>query len=230
MAHELRCSSVIFMFKCINDSGFDVHPTQSVQYLGVMLDQTLSFDNQVTNILKSSFAFLRSLYRLRNYLSKNCLLSAVNTFVFSRIDYCNSLLSFCSNKTIKRLQRVQNCLARVVKCLPRRAPTSASIRSLSWLRIQERITFKICCFVHKCIYGSPPVYIKSLVSFPHAGASNYSLRSESSPFLYVPVTRVANSRRAFYFKAPKLWNSLPLFIRQEPRYNVFKRRLKAYWL
>ena len=101
----------------INISGFDVHPAHCVQYLGVVLDQKLSLDNQVTNIMKLSFAFLRSLYRVRNYLSRRCLLSAVNTYVLSRVDYCSSLLSFCNKKTTYRLQRVQNCLARIVQCL-----------------------------------------------------------------------------------------------------------------
>ena len=168
--------------------------------------------------------------RLRNYLPLSCVLSAVNTFVLTRIDYCNSILSFCNSKTICRLQRAQNCLARIVKCLPRRMPTSTSIRSLGWLRVKERITFKICCFVHKCIYGSAPLYIKTLISFLPTSASSHLLRSNSSPFLSIPITRFANVRRAFYYKALRLWNTLPVSIRLEPRYNIFKRKLKAHLL
>ena len=37
----------------------------------------------------------------------------------SRLDYCNSLLYNTANKDIAKLQRVQNCLAKVVTRSPR---------------------------------------------------------------------------------------------------------------
>ena len=126
-----------------------------------------------------------------------------------------------------RLQRVKNCLVRLVKLLPRRSPTSSAIRSMGWLRLEERISFKVCCFVYKCIYGSAPSYVNNLVALSRSGA-NVVLRSEVAPMLHVPITRLAFVRRAFASDAPRLWNSLPGFVRRERRYHVFKRMLKAY--
>ena len=214
---------------CINVTGTNVCPSQTVRYLGVTLDNSFSFENHIIDICKLSFAFLRSLHRIRSYLPLSCVLSLANAFIFSRIDYCNSVMSFCTNRTVGRLQRVQNCLIRLVNHLPRRTPTSRAIRNIGWLRVNDRIVFKICCLVHKCIYGYAPHYVKSLISFSRPAAS-VTLRSESSAFLYTPVTPFANVRRAFYFKAPRLWNALPLSIRLETRYDVFKRRLKAHLL
>ena len=155
-------------------------------------------------------------------------LSIANAFIFSRIDYCNSVFSFCNSRTIGRLQRVQNCLVRLVKRLPRRTPTSQAIRDLGWLRISDRVEYKLCCFVHKCIYGSSPIYVNNLISFPPSLTSSVPLRSHASFLLSTPISHLSSVRRAFYFHAPRLWNALPLLIRLECRYDVFKRRLKAH--
>ena len=236
---KLNCSKTNFVLFnsqsqcppiCINVSGVSIYPTPTVRYLGVTLDNSFSFEHHAIEICKSSFAFMRSLYRICSDLPQSCVLSVVNAFVFSRIDYCNSVLTFCNNRTIGRLQRVQNCLVRLVKRLPRQAPTSRAIRNLRWLRIHSRIVFKICCLVHKCIYGSTPSYVGNLISFSRSVQSSISLRSHSVKTLYTPITPFANVRKAFYFKAPRLWNSLPLPIRLETRYDVFKRRLKAHLL
>lgn len=129
-----------------------------------------------------------------------------------------------------RLQRVQNCLARVVKNLRRRAPTSGAIRNLGWLRLNDRVTFKILCLVHKCMYDNVPFYIRDLISFPCSKKSSISLRSHSSNSLLTPTSSFAMVRRAFSFHAPRLWNALPLCVRNEKRYVVFKRKLKTHLL
>ena len=166
-----------------------VYPTPSVRYLSVILDQSLSFDNHVIKICHSLFIFLRSLYRVRSFLSPSCVLSFVDTFVFSCIDYCNSILSFCNCKTINRFQRVPNCFARLVEKLPCRAPTSDVINNLGWLRVNERVVFKICCLAHKCIHGSVPLYVSDLISFPQSANLHFSLRSHSSCTLHIPMSK-----------------------------------------
>jgi hypothetical protein len=212
----------------VNVSGVVVHSSPAVYYLGVTLDDSFSFEKHVISICRSSFAFLRNLYRIRLYLSEPVALSIANAFILSRLDYCNSILSFCTNRSICRLQRVQNCLVRLVKNLPRRCPTSHVIKELGWLRVKDRVSFKLCCFVHRCLYGQSPIYVNNLLSLP--STSSAVLRSHVSTTLYIPICRLVSVRPAFYFHAPRLWNALPQTIRDEKRFFVFRRRLKSLLL
>ncbi len=50
----------------------------------------------------------------------------INTFVFSRIDYCNALLAGVSKATLSKIQLVQNSAARIL------TRTSAKASHLSW--------------------------------------------------------------------------------------------------
>ena len=65
-------------------------------------------------ICKASFVHIRDLRRLRGYLTREAALLAANALVGSRLDYCNSLFKSLSALDIRRLQCVQNSLARIV--------------------------------------------------------------------------------------------------------------------
>ena len=148
---------------------------------------------------------------------------------FSRVDYCNGIFTFCNKYTIQRLQRVQNCFARLVFRLPRSSSCSNVIRELGWLRINKRVDFKICCLVHKCVYGFCPSYLKLLVSPTSTSYASTNLRSHNGPLLFCPISKNAFVRRSFSFVATRLWNSLPIYVRNERRFYVFKRLLRRHF-
>ena len=56
-----------------------------------------------------------------------------------------------------------------------------------------------------------------------------SLRSNSAILLMPPkITTKTYSERSFQFAAPKLWNNLPINIRNAPDMDTFKSALKTY--
>ena len=81
--------------------------------------------------------------------------------------------------------------------------------------------------VFKAIHGLAPKYISDLVVIK---SSTYNLRSADSLFLSVPHinTKKTLGDRAFTIAAPKLWNSLPVELRQINSIFAFKRQLKSY--
>ena len=61
---------------------------------------------------------IRDLRRIRRYMSLFVAKTIATALGSSRLDYCNSLLHNIAIKDITKLQRVQNCLARVVTRSP----------------------------------------------------------------------------------------------------------------
>ena len=72
----------------------------------------------VTSMCKSAFFHLHNIRRIKNYLSRENLLSLVHAFITSRLDYCDSLLYGILKEQTAKLQRVQNAAARLVMDMP----------------------------------------------------------------------------------------------------------------
>ena len=101
----------IFRFEHLNQN---LAEKNSIRNLGVAFDPAYSFKKHVSNICRSVFYQIRDLRRIRIHLNKATAITIANALVSNRLDYCNTLLFGCSKKNKTNLQRVQNCLARVV--------------------------------------------------------------------------------------------------------------------
>ena len=139
--------------------------------------------------------------------------------------YCNALLYGTPAETLNKLQRAQNNLARVVCQRDGRADAGPLLRSLHWLPVRHRITYKTAVIAHKVLATSTPAYLSELI---HIAEPPRLLRSSHAPLLSVPRTRTQISRRAFSVAALSVWNSLPDNTRLCKSTDTFKRHLKAH--
>ena len=76
----------------VNVGGNVIKPSEKVRDLGVILDQTLSFDDHISTICKSAHFHIRNIGRIRNLLSFDACATLIHALIGSRLDYCNSLL------------------------------------------------------------------------------------------------------------------------------------------
>jgi len=65
------------------------------------------------------------------------------SIVHSKLDYCNFLYYSLPMSQLNRLQQIQNCLARTVVKAPKSSHITTILRSLHWLKINERIEYTI---------------------------------------------------------------------------------------
>ena len=144
--------------------------------------------------------------------------SLVSALVLSRLDCCNSLLIDLPLTHIQRLQSVQNATARLIFNLRRCDHITDALISLHWLRVPERIKFKVATLMYRALHCSAPPYLASsftcVADMPH----RRRLRSASTELLDVPTCRrSAIGGRAFPVAGAKVWNGLPSEELRRPR-------------
>ena len=210
----------------ISISELVVNSSVSARNLGLIVDDSLSLEEHVSSISKSCYYHIRRIAKIRKYLSEDSTAALVHAFITCRLDNGNALLYGLPKYLIQRLQAVQNCAARLVSCKPRYARATPILRELHWLPVESRIIFKFLLLVYKSLNNLAPAYINSLLK-------NYkpsrNLRSVDQGLLTVPKSNQRTyGDRAFSVAAPKLWNSLPLDIRNSGSITLFKCKLKTF--
>ena len=82
----------------------------------------------------------------------------IRAFVTSRLDCQNAILYGLPDYLLDKLQRVQNAAARLLCGIGKYVHISATLKSLHWLPVKQRIDFKISVLVYKCLNGVTPQY------------------------------------------------------------------------
>ena len=135
---------------------------QSVKNLGFTLDCHLTMNAHVSNIARTCYFELRRLASIRRFLTSTATATLVSAFVLSRIGNCNSLL-FGSTHVTSHLQRIQNYAAQVILCLPKLSCITTQLKSLHWLPVKERSTYRIACLCYHCHGSTAPSYVTDML-------------------------------------------------------------------
>ena len=206
----------------IDDSKIEC--SETVRNLGAYLDSSLSMEYHTNKICQSAYFHLRKIGMIRNLIDADTCKLLINSFVTSRLDYCNSLLYGINTRVIDKLQKVQNRAARIITRTKLREHITPVLKHLHWLPIQQRIKYKILCQTYKCIHNLAPEYLQDLLVVRD---STRCLRSSSTVALERPKAKSVFSERAFSVSAPKLWNSLSRETRSSQTASSFKTHLKT---
>jgi len=103
------------------------------------------------------------------------------------------------------------------------------LTQLHWLKVPERIKFKLAVLVYKCLHQTAPPYLAEELHQSSADEARQRLRSASTSSLVVPRTRLSTiGDRAFPVAAVRLWNTLPLNITSASSISVFRKHLKIH--
>ena len=117
---------------------------------------------------------------------------------------------------MQKLQKVQNAAARLIYKLPKCSSVKQEIRKLHWLRVEQRIVYKILLIVYKHYNGISPDYLNNLLKTSDEEIKKLELTYHVSRY----------GRRAFSYVAPRYWNSLPPETRAIISIDIFKKRIK----
>lgn len=203
----------------------EILPSSSARNIGAHMDSKLDMKAQVNNTIKSCYAQIYSISKIRNYLTSHACKTLVHALVTSRLDNLNSLLYGISDHQIRRLQKVQNSAARLIARRKKADHITPTLKELHWLPVKSRIEYKILLLVFKCINGKAPEYLSSMIE---AYIPTRSLRSESKYLLKEKSALKKYGDRAFSICGPKLWNQLPVILRKCTSLTSFKTQLKTH--
>ena len=172
-----------------------VEPVRSVRNLGIFIDSDVSMSTHICRTAASCFAVLRQIRSVRRSVNRQTLLSLVVSLVLVRLDYGNATLAGLPATQLDRLQSVLNASARLVFSARKYDHITPLLRELHWLRVPERVQFRLAVHVFRCLNNQAPQYLITELHRVADMESRRRLRSASTTALIVPRTEHSTSLR-----------------------------------
>ena len=195
----------------IIDPNTILQPAAHARNLGLFIDNNLNFNQQIATLSRSCSYHLRDLRRIRSTLNFKTASTIATSLVQSKLDYCNSLYLNLPEYHLCKLQVIQNNMARAVTCKRKFDHISPTLQSLHWLKVKQRIDYKIISLTYSALQFGQPKYIRRLITVKPLGSTR---SGHLITLVRPPISRLMVSDRSFYHKAPVIWNSLPAHLRQ----------------
>jgi len=197
---------------CSTHIGTDsVHPVQFVRNLRMSIDSALTMRTHVSRTVSSCFPLMPQLRSIRQSVIRPVLLSLVVSLVLTLLDYSSVILAGQPRTQQERLQSVLNAMARLVYLSRKYDHITPLVCELHWLRVQDRIDFRLAVIVYRCLHGQGPQYLMAERYHTPDRKTGRRMRSSSTASLVVPRTKHSTiGDRAFLVAAVRVWNGLSL--------------------
>ena len=139
----------------IQSHGQNIERVSIFCYLGVTLDEHLSWNGHVKIFCNKVSKRLGLLSRIRPYLTQKATKCVYNCLIQPIFNYTDTVWSGLSKGCCKNLQRLQNRAAHVVAAT---STTEEGFQMLGWINLEtQRIMYK-CILVYKCLNNLAPPY------------------------------------------------------------------------
>ena len=183
---------------------------QSVTNLCLTSNCHLTMNAHVSNIDQTCYFELRRLASIRKFQTSIATATLVSAFVLSRIDNCNSLLFGSTHGLTFHLQLIQIYAGRAILRLPRSSCITTHLKSLHWLPVKVRSTYKIACLCYHCHSSTAPSYVADMQQKKPSHSCNTRSSSYTIPLLNRPAhCKATIGDRSFSFASSSVWNSIP---------------------
>ena len=130
---------------------------------------------------------LRRLASICRFLTSTVTATLVSAFSLPRIDECNTQLFGSTHDVTFHLKRIQNYAARVILRLPKSSNITTHLKSLHWLPVEVRSTYKIACLCYHCHRCTAPSYVADMLHRKPLHTGNTRSSSYTMPLLNRPA-------------------------------------------
>ena len=199
--------------------------TESIKYLGVILDSQLLWNEHVAYIRNKLGRSIGCIRRIKHLLPQKIMINLYYSLILPHIDYCCTAWGTCSKTNLILIQRLQNKYARLVLNADWHTSQCYLMTTLNWQTVEKRIKYQYCLLVYKVLNNLAPSYLRNLIIRLNP---IYTTRYSENSSLSVPHPRTEYKKRSFSYTGSFLFNKLPITVQQSLSLFAFKKKCQRY--
>ena len=195
------------------------------KYLGIILDENLSFREHVKTMSLKISRNVGILSRLRHVFPRNILKTIYFSFVNPYFLYCVSVWASTFPSTFQPLQTLQNKALRLMFNVNNRSSVSHLYGSSGFLSVHQHHFIAISNICHNYVFGQLSLNFPRL--FPTNSQFHNYPTSHSSDFSF-EIRATVRSGFSLCHIGPKVWNLIPIVVRNCNDRNKFLKLLRNH--
>ena len=205
----------IFLPQLVIDN-IPINRVSSAKFLGVTIDQSLSWTEHISSISKTVSRNTGVLSKLRFFLPATSMHLLYNSLILPYLNYCNIGWAYTSNSKLNALFVIQKRTIRIC--------TFSHFRVYAPLLLLTSINFKLAFLCSNILI------ISFLEHFPLSSRRFMKSMTRSRNNLFLPFTRTLYSSNTLRFTGPRFWNAISSNLRTMPSVGRFKISYKRVLL
>ena len=193
----------------IKIGNLPIRKTCYVKFLGVLLDENLSWKYHLTELSKKLARTCGIFFKVRHFLPINILICLYNSLFSPFLQYGILVWGLTYETYINPMFLLQKRVIKAISFQNFTSPSSPIFSDLKILKLHDLLQLKLLCFVYDCVNKIPPACFHSFFELvesvhPHRTrqATNYDI------FLNQKNTLQYGLMSVRYFGA-KCWNNIP---------------------
>jgi len=198
-------------------NNFPLEQATNIKFLGIVIDQHLSFSAHIDYLIRRLRPITGLFYRLSSFISHKLLIMLYHSLINSRLCYCIESYGTSASVHLNRLLKFQKMIMRVIHRKPPQTHTKPLFKVDKILQIQNLYKFKVLQIAHT-FYHSITQYSAS------------SITTRQSKNIFIPLFRTSAGQKAITYQQSTLWNGLPNHLRLIESPKLFKKNLKMHLL
>ena len=215
---------IYFPLKPITIDSNPIPYNYKFKFLGVLLDFKLNWKCHLQSVQSKLSSACGIIYKIRNSITQKVGKMIYYGITHPYLNYCNIVWSSCYNSNLQSLKTIQKKLIRLIMKRNRWAPSNPLFKQLRILNLTDLNKLNTAIFVYKSINN----LISSPINYQFRFVNRYDLRNQNT--MHIPFHRSRQTELFVHIRGARLWNEIPLSIRNKPSVFSFKRNLKLYYL
>lgn len=215
--HRIDCSSSSCDCNIISQSDH-------IKYLGVTLDENLSWKRHILVVKRYLCMFLRKFYYLKSLCPQTILRNVYFAFVNSKLEYCLSCWGSAYSTNMLPLVRLQKWFVRLICNVNRFTHSFPLFLNVKILPLSYLFVFKVSSLFYK-ISGNSGAVLDGC----RASLNKYPTRSVQNNIIRLPKCYTTLFQKSVVYLTHRLFNFFPNSVKLSVSYYSFKKSVKT-WL
>ena len=199
-----------------------------VKFLGVLMDEHLSWKFHITELTKKLSRTTGIFFKIRHYLPLDILKNLYYSIFSSFLSYGSSTWGLSYDTYLAPLFLLQKKVLRTISSQPFLSSTTPIFHSLKILKLNDMINHEILKLVYKSLNGLSPSHFQNYFQLSNT-VHSHQTRQAARGDIFQPIRNTfLYGLRSIKYIGAKLWNCIPTFIKVSASFNTFKSKLKEF--